>query len=70
MNHSLMYIDSKRCWASGYRYRQTLKGLALARLPDGKFHRVGYITCDGDENVNELLVEQVEKLEFTEIVII
>lgn len=66
--HSQRSVDSKRFWETGHRYVESLLGFALACLPDGRFHRVGFIACNGTED--EVLVEQIEKLELTEFTFI
>jgi hypothetical protein len=68
MYYTQQSVDSKHWWETGYCYGERLIGFALACLPDGKFHRVGHIVCNGTRG--EVLVEQIEKLELTEFTFI
>ncbi|KAH7304081.1 heterokaryon incompatibility protein-domain-containing protein [Stachybotrys elegans] len=68
MYHARSSVDSKRSWEDGFRYKEAVLGYALACLPDGRYHRVGFITCIGEEG--EPLVEQVEKVPFAKFTFI
>ncbi|KAH7020597.1 heterokaryon incompatibility protein-domain-containing protein [Ilyonectria destructans] len=50
MWHGEESTNGKQPWESGFAYRDVVWGLALARLEEGRYHRVGYILCESERD--------------------
>jgi hypothetical protein len=61
-------LDRIAHYEPGYRYIDLIWGLAVAKLEDGRYHRVGYVTGRGREG--ESLAERMKEVPFVEFTFI
>jgi hypothetical protein len=68
MWHTEMSLDRTASYEPGYRYIDFIWGLAVAKLEDGRYHRVGVVTSRGREG--ESLTERMKEVPLVEFTFI